>query len=231
MITIDYTYLSVQKRFKSEANAILIGRPSDAHEVDLDLTPDATVSRRHARLICENGIYWLEDLGSRSGAWVNNQKITAKVPLATGDQIMLGQTNLVVQQVDTPPAMLRRPDLNQPVNIKEGVLTSTVRAADMASTILAAGERADVEVIRRRLAAFYDLSTALGTVEAVEPLLKTVVKHLCKAVPGAQRGALLLQVGNDLTLKASVPERTQPSVSLHLARMAMDKQEAYTWRR
>jgi len=67
--------------------------------------------------------------------------------------------------------------------------------------------------------------------ETVEPLLKTVVKHVCKAIPDAQRGALLLQSESNLVLKACVPERARPSVSLYLARMAMEQQEAFTWRR
>jgi len=123
MIIIDYSYLSMQKRFKSEADTIIIGRPSDEHAVDLDLTPDATVSRHHARLIYENGDYWLEDLSSRSGTWVNSQKITLK-PAGTGDCITLGQTNLTVQQIEAkspPPA--NGLDTQQ-VNIKDGVLTA-----------------------------------------------------------------------------------------------------------
>lgn len=232
MITIDYTYLSMQKRFKSEADTIIIGRPSDEHAVDLDLTPDATVSRRHARLICENGNYWLEDLDSRSGTWVNSQKITLKTRLAAGDRVTLGQTTLTVFQIEAksppPPNGLD----TQQVNMKEGVLTSTVRATEQPSDLLLA-EAPDETTsnIRRRLVAFYDLGTALSSMETVEPLLKTVVKHVCKAIPDAQRGALLLQSGANLVLKACMPERARPSVSLHLARMAMEQQEAFTWRR
>jgi adenylate cyclase len=234
MIIIDYSHLSVQKRFKSEADRVIIGRPSDDQTVDLDLTPDTTVSRHHARLTFEDGSYWLEDLGSRSGTWVNERKITAKTQLAVGDQIKMGQTNMVVRRIETPPPKIDNLLVTtQPISIKEGVLTSTVRATELPSTLLFAEEpdEASSESIRRRLVAFYDLGAALGTVETVEPLLKTVVEHLCKAIPGAQRGALLLKHEGELLLKACVPEDVSPSVSLNLARRAIEKQEAFTWRR
>jgi adenylate cyclase len=234
MIIIDYSHLSVQKRFKSEADRVIIGRPSDDQTVDLDLTPDTTVSRHHARLTFEDGSYWLEDLGSRSGIWVNERKITAKTQLAVEDQIKMGQTNMVVRRIETPPPKIDNLLVTtQPISIKEGVLTSTVRATELPSTLLFAEEPDETssESIRRRLVAFYDLGAALGTVETVEPLLKTVVEHLCKAIPGAQRGALLLKHEGELLLKACVPEDVSPSVSLNLARRAIEKQEAFTWRR
>ena len=91
--------------------------------------------------------------------------------------------------------------------VKEGVLTSTVRATELPSTLLLA-EEPDPSLgdVRRRLTAFYELGTALSTVESVEPLLKTVVERLCNSIPGAQRGALLLKEAKDeaeLKLKAS----------------------------
>jgi adenylate cyclase len=234
MIIIEYSHLSVQKRFKSEADSVIIGRPSDEQTVDLDLTPDTTVSRHHARLTFENGAYWLEDLGSRSGTWVNERKITTKTQLAGGDQIVMGQTNLVVRRIEVPPTTVDDlPVTTQPINLKEGVLTSTVRATELPSSLLFAEEpdEASSASIRRRLSAFYELGTALGTLETVEPLLKTVVEHLCGAIPGAQRGALLLKHNGELSLKACVPEEASPSVSLSLARRAIEKQEAFTWRR
>ncbi|MFC1975432.1 adenylate/guanylate cyclase domain-containing protein [Chloroflexota bacterium] len=237
IIIIDYTYLSVKKRFKSEEDNIIIGRPSEGQEVDLDLTPDTTVSRHHVSLTYENEAYWLEDQGSRSGTWVNGQKVDTKTRLSAGDRLTVGQTKLTVQRAGTatPPPKIEDLDMTQPVTVKEGVLTSTVRATELPSTLLLAEDPdTSLEDVRRRLTAFYELGTALSTVEAVEPLLKTVVERLCNAIPDAQRGALLLKEVKDeaeLKLKACIPEKARPSVSLNLARMAIDKQEAFTWRR
>lgn len=233
MIVIDYSYLSIQKRFKSEANSVLIGRSSGDWEVDLDLTPDTTVSRQHARLSCENDTYWLEDLGSLSGTVVNGQTISEKTRVAPGSQIVLGQTNLVLRRSDSEPVQVDDPGETRPIHIKEGILTSTVRATESPSNLLLTQvpDQASQQIVGRRLSAFYELGAALGTVASVEPLLKTVVEYLCKAIPDAQRGALLLRSGHKLYLKAYQPGKVRPSVSLHLARRAIAKQEAFTWRR
>ncbi|MBN1220368.1 MAG: FHA domain-containing protein [Anaerolineae bacterium] len=232
MIIIEYSYLSIKKKFNSDKDVIIIGRPAEGREVDLDLTPDTTVSRRHGRLTFADGAYWLEDLGSRSGTWVNDQKATSKTRLVLGDRITMGQTTLIVQRVDNRLSEMDDVRVTQPVDVKEGVLTSTVRATELPSNLLLT-EEPDIstESIRRRLAAFYELGTILSTVETVEPLLKIVVEHLCSAIPGAQRAALLLLSDGELMLKARVPEKARPSVSLNLAQRAIEEQEAFTWRR
>lgn len=218
-----------------------IGRPSGDWVVDLDLTPDVTVSRQHARLTYDNG-YWLEDLNSRGGTWVNEQRITIKTRVSPEDQIRMGQTNLVLQP--PPPSFQAEEETEdtQPIRIdeednplKSGFLDNSVSAAESPSKLLLAekpDQQASLEVIQGRLSAFYELGAALGTVGAVEPLLKTVVEHLRKAILGAQRGAILLKEGRKLLLKAYVPEKEKIdlSISLHLARLAIEKQEAFIWR-
>ncbi|GIK36217.1 MAG: adenylate cyclase [Chloroflexota bacterium] len=218
---ISYTHLSdPPQQFETEAEMIVVGRLWRGQAVDLDLTPDNTVSRRHARLSQENGAVWLEDLGSTGGTWVNGQRITTKTRLAPGDKITLGQTTLkVVSEVAPLPAAEVTP---------EGVLTSSVSAADSPSALILAA--ASLEIIRRRLTAFYELGAALGTMDTVESLARTVVQHLRRAIPRAKRAALLLQDEGRLSPAAYSPETVKPSISLNLARQAIEKQQAFTWR-
>lgn len=220
---ITYSYqTSAPRRFETESVSIVIGRLWRNQTVDLDLTPDNTVSRRHARLSLEDGIYWLEDLGSTGGTWVNGQKITAKTRIGPEDKVILGQTLLRMFPSSVEPATHLKPDT------PEGVLTSSVSATDSPSSLLLAA--ASLEIVRRRLTAFYELGTALSTMETVEALSKTVVAHLCQAIPHAQRGALLLQDEHGLIPTAYTPERLKPAVSLNLARRAIEKHEAFIWR-
>jgi len=53
---------------------------------------DRFVSRRHARLYWDGAAWWLEDLGSRNGTYVNRQAITPHQPqrLERGAVISLG---------------------------------------------------------------------------------------------------------------------------------------------
>ena len=67
---------------------------------DVDLDPDdpeAKVSRRHARIMLQNGRYFVEDLGSTNGTFVNRGKRLLPghpQPLREGDEIIVGKTFL-----------------------------------------------------------------------------------------------------------------------------------------
>lgn len=65
----------------------LIGRSTEA----LPIT-DSTVSRRHAELTPDDGRWYLRDLDSSNGTFVNGKRITERVALSPGDQIRCGST-------------------------------------------------------------------------------------------------------------------------------------------
>lgn len=66
-----------------------IGRESDNNIV---LTADATISRKHAMVSNQNGVYVLTDNNSSNGTAVNGQKLYASnsVPLVPGDMVQFG---------------------------------------------------------------------------------------------------------------------------------------------
>ena len=67
-------------------------------DVDLDTDdPEAKVSRRHARITVSNGQYFLEDLGSTNGTFINRGKRLPpgqRQALCDGDEIIVGKTFL-----------------------------------------------------------------------------------------------------------------------------------------
>jgi FOG: FHA domain len=67
-------------------------------DVDLDaFDPDAKVSRRHARIIRRDRGYFIEDLGSTNGTFVNRgRRLLPGAPqvLSEGDEIIVGKTFL-----------------------------------------------------------------------------------------------------------------------------------------
>jgi hypothetical protein len=98
-----------EKTFMLSKTEVVIGRDVNADVV----VNTAEVSRRHARLYLDGGMYVIEDLGSTNGTFINGQRLTAPVPLRTGDIIMLGEAATLVyesSQYDPNATMISAPD-------------------------------------------------------------------------------------------------------------------------
>ncbi len=74
------------------AGRLTLGRGADA---DLQLV-DGKVSREHCRIDAIGVRAMIEDLGSQNGTYVNGELISRPTPVAEGDEIMLGDTLLLV---------------------------------------------------------------------------------------------------------------------------------------
>ena len=57
---------------------------------------DLSVSRKHARITYKQGAYWLSDLGSMGGTWIDGAKLAAPRRVATGQTIDIGLCRLLV---------------------------------------------------------------------------------------------------------------------------------------
>jgi hypothetical protein len=60
---------------------------------------DLSVSRRHARIAYRQGGYWLSDLGSMGGTWVNGTRLSAPRRITSGEVIDIGLCRLTVSFV------------------------------------------------------------------------------------------------------------------------------------
>ncbi|MBM9468480.1 FHA domain-containing protein FhaB/FipA [Nakamurella leprariae] len=75
-------------RLRLGPGPILIGRAEDSTLV-LD---DDYASTRHARLVQHGQQYFLEDLGSTNGTYLDRARITAPTPVTVGVPIRIGRT-------------------------------------------------------------------------------------------------------------------------------------------
>lgn len=66
-------------------------------EADVSLEGDTAASRHHARITRADGDYWVEDLGSTNGTWVNRHRIRRMVELHRGDVIEVGEHRFEVR--------------------------------------------------------------------------------------------------------------------------------------
>jgi hypothetical protein len=58
------------------------------------LGEDNYVSQLHARVFRRDGQFYVEDLGSTNGTYVNRKKVTAPIVIRKGDRLQIGKTVL-----------------------------------------------------------------------------------------------------------------------------------------
>lgn len=119
----------------AESNAILIKVGSSREfalkpetvlgrqaECDVLLT-EGHASRRHARLVQAEDGYWLEDLGSSNGTFINGNRISGRVKVASGDRLRFD-----VEEYD-----FRVPSQAAPVALDDG--KTVYRAPESAAVV------------------------------------------------------------------------------------------------
>ena len=84
---------AVENEIHLAGRTLRIGR-DNANEIILD---DKSVSRFHAEVRADGGTYFIVDLKSRNGVWLNGQQIKGKTALALGVPVTLGAYELALE--------------------------------------------------------------------------------------------------------------------------------------
>ena len=172
------------KQFPLAKEAAVVGRTVEA-EIHL---PSSVVSRRHARIWCDDGTYFVEDLGSFNGTQVNGERIAERQPLTDGDELTFCDYVLGFRQ-------------------------SEMRSAAGSATIL---EQVDARVDNvglfadkpeHKLQTILLLAQDLGQALELDPLLDRLLKNLLQLFPLADRGLVVLCEEERLVVRAQASRR------------------------
>ncbi len=83
----------------SPGSASVLGRLAEQADI---CVPDLTVGRRHARVFARGGSWYIEDLKSRCGVFVNGRPVRGAEQIGPGDAIRLGAVELEVLTREAP---------------------------------------------------------------------------------------------------------------------------------
>ena len=114
MLTISLKFNEkVLKTIESDKNEIMIGRNAENDIVIENLA----VSKVHARIVKQDGAYYIEDLNSTNGTYLNKIRITKK-DLKNNDIISIGKHSLEIHFV-------KKGDINTTQHIKNDTMKLT----------------------------------------------------------------------------------------------------------
>lgn len=165
-------------------DANVIGRQPDVG-VYLD---SLAVSRQHARVVCEDGAYFLEDLGSSNGTYLNGQLLSTRASLSPNDTVQIGPYSFALR-LDEPV------DATTPEVDTQHVVRATVEAQPSNRSLFARDPAYKLQVI-------LEIAQHLGRTMNIEDLLGQLLDHLLRLFPQADRGLALMCEGDKLALRA-----------------------------
>jgi adenylate cyclase len=234
-VRIHYSSGGNERIFDEPRDEIIVGRQHEGAKVDIDLSPDLRVSRRHARISYDGG-YWLEDLGSSNGTVLDGQLVQpeTRIALCSGQSIGIGDTLLMVEIPTGLNELISALSGNETINYSPGRLEPEL---DIGEVIDATAPPFDADhpidpARAQHMALLYELPLRFGEQTDLDSLLQVTIEALVQIIPAASRGALLIKelATDELLLKAHVPSG-RPSVSMTLAQRAMGRRQGLIWRR
>lgn len=77
------------------ADEVTVGRAAGCQVL---LTGDDTVSQLHARIFKQDGKFFVEDLGSTNGTFLNRKRVGGPVALRRGDRLQVGKTVMEISR-------------------------------------------------------------------------------------------------------------------------------------
>jgi serine phosphatase RsbU (regulator of sigma subunit) len=192
----------VGKRFEMSGGVSVVGRSPEC-DVVLDV---AAISRRHAVISEERGLYYIKDNGSRNGTIVNGQQILDQQPLRDGDQILICDVLLEFRHLSPAglmgPGPLDGSSLLTPLALDD----RPEDASEIMATIdVGRGGKATWAVSAKpeqQLEAMIEISNNLSNTLSVKDILPKVLDSLFKIFVQADRGFVIMRPKADGPLAA-----------------------------
>ena len=232
------SYRGTQRVWEVPEPDFVLGRAHEDSPLLLDLSPDKTISRLHARVWKEDGVYWIEDRQSYRGTLLNNIEIKGqgKQQLQVDDTICAGETTLRVESLESQDTLAQTNYLEVGANLlsdKRLVGTSVDIACDLDAINFdpaSAKSIGDSGALRLKLVCELPLQFAART--QLEELLPTIVDRLVELIPNAESWALAVRdPQTDTLLLKAYRSAHEPHVSETLGRRAMSERKGFIWNR
>lgn len=162
----------------------IVGRRTDSH-VHI---ADEDVSRQHSRIYCEAGSWFIEDLGSQNGTYVNGHKVQ-QLELSDGDLLRLSSHRIRVGRD------AQRAAVESEVTVADTVAEAMapLYLSDEDLTEFVEKDERDAAFLARQLQALSDILEASATSLEPDALLAAIVDKLLEVFPRADAVGVLTE--------------------------------------
>lgn len=171
------------------------------------------VSRQHAYLDHHDGQYFLQDLGSSNGTFLNGKRLPANVPhaLTERDTFQIGPYLFAIRPAPPPQS-----------DTDEGshVVRETINATSLHEKLFAQDPATKLQVV-------LEIAQHLARTLELDPLLDKLLEQLMKLLPQADRIMVILCDGDKLIVRAQrtrkASELASGSFSRTIVKRALDE--------
>jgi len=175
----------------------VLGRSPSCDLLDV-FSDNSRVSRQHARLVEISNDFYVEDLGSVNGTFVNGRKISTKTRLQDGDVLSICGIDLrffyeAPTQSDLPTPSVRGSSVSANIMLDDAELR-IVSSIQIPSSLADIGERVTSNA-EKKLEALIQLLGSLGKSLDIDTTLDDLIKSLFDVFPHADRGFVVLAEG------------------------------------
>ena len=101
-IHISYKDNPEQEAFVIKQTDVLVGRDPNS-KVHI---PDETISAQHARVYLVDQNWWVQDLNSTNGTFLNDERIDQPCILADNDMLQIGNVKLIIHTINSQKTIL-----------------------------------------------------------------------------------------------------------------------------
>lgn len=223
------------RKYELKAEKSILGRHPDC-DVVIEV---GAVSRNHCQVVREGTYYFIEDLGSRNGTFLNDEtdKLEGRRELKAGDVLRVCEVNFTFASEAAPPTTAPVPNIIDGAGL--GAFLADDEGQTPSSTIMSkldvsSSSRGSLHVSASaevKLAAMVEITRSLGRVLALDEVLPQVLKSLFKLFVQADRGFIVLQTPDGKLIPRWVRLRREDAsdtlrISRTIIRHVMESNEA-----
>jgi serine phosphatase RsbU (regulator of sigma subunit) len=184
----EETIMAILREVKGDREYPLLGKITViGRDLDCDIVLEAAAaSRRHALILNSGDAYFIEDLDSRNGTYVNGSRIRQRTRLKPNDRLELADLEVTFLEDHSVPN----------AGPQQILPAASQTPAEFSATIMASLDAADSRVQVKpeaKLRAVLEISRNLSNTLDLKEVLPKILESLFLIFPQAGRGFILLR--------------------------------------